>query len=251
MFYGIPPEKLPDFRGALDTLAAMYSGNIYCNDMLIAIGRNLSFRSDERFMQSYRSSAQNDQEKSLFWRLHTLAWAAQNALNVDGDFVECGVFEGFSSEVICKYLGFQDLPRRYFLYDTFSGLPEQTSTEDERNKWPSYKKIDGEALYRRVCEKFSMYGNVRVVRGIVPDSFREAAPEKIAFLHIDMNSERAEMLALEHLFDKVVPGGMIVLDDFGWTSHVNQTKAELAFMRERGHPILELPTGQGLVLKHG
>ena len=69
-------------------------------------------------------------------------------------------------------------------------------------------------------------------------------------MHIDMNSEKAEMLALEHLFDKVTPGGMIVFDDFGWTSNVNQTKAELAFMNERGHPILELPTGQGVVIKH-
>ena len=250
MFYGVPPDKLQEFRRALDTLAAVYPGKVYANDMLITIGRNLSFRSDERFMESFRSSAQSDQEQSLLWRLHVLTWAARNALHVDGDFAECGVLKGFSSEVICKYLGFQDLPRRYYLYDTFSGLPEETSTETERKKWQSYKEIDGEALYREVCEKFSVYGNVEVVRGVVPDSFGVAVPEKIAFLHIDMNSERAEMLALEHLFDRVVPGGVIVLDDFGWTSHVGQTKAELAFMRERGHAILELPTGQGMILKH-
>jgi O-methyltransferase len=58
------------------------------------------------------------------------------------------------------------------------------------------------------------------------------------------------MLALEHLFDKVTPGGFIVFDDFGWTCNVNQMSAELAFMKERGHPVLELPTGQGLVIKH-
>ena len=43
---------------------------------------------------------------------------------------------------------------------------------------------------------------------------------------------------------------MIVFDDFGWSSAVNQCKAELDFMRKRGHAILELPTGQGLVIKH-
>ena len=251
MFYGIPPDKLQDFQRAIDALAAIYPGNIYSNDMLITIGRNLSFRSDESFMQSYNSSVTNAQEMSLLWRLHVLGWAAQNALNVDGDFVECGVLKGLCSEVICKYVRFHELERQYYLYDTFSGLPVQTSSEDERNQYQFYKRIDSDKLYRHVCEKFSSYGNVRVIRGIVPDSFKESAPNKIAFLHIDMNSEKAEILALESLFDKVVPGGIIVLDDFGWMSHINQCKAELTFMRDHGHFILELPTGQGLVLKHG
>ena len=65
-----------------------------------------------------------------------------------------------------------------------------------------------------------------------------------------MNSEKAEILALERLFDKVTPGGMIVFDDFGWICNVNQTRSELAFMNERGHSIMELPTGQGVVIKH-
>jgi O-methyltransferase len=84
----------------------------------------------------------------------------------------------------------------------------------------------------------------------VPDSFAEASPKKIAFLHIDMNSEKAEMLALEHLFERVTPGGIIVFDDFGWTCNVNQMTSELAFMKQRGHHVLELPTGQGIVIKH-
>ena len=83
----------------------------------------------------------------------------------------------------------------------------------------------------------------------MPDSFEQVVPEKIAFLHIDMNSVKAEMLALEHLFDKVSPSGFIVFDDFGWTTNVNQMLAELAFMNEHGHNVLELPTGQGVVIK--
>ena len=63
-------------------------------------------------------------------------------------------------------------------------------------------------------------------------------------------SEIAEMLALEHLFDRVTPGGLIVFDDFGWTCNSNQMKAELAFMEGRNHCVLELPTGQGVVIKH-
>jgi O-methyltransferase len=249
MFYGIPRDRLQDFQKAVATIQDIYKEDFYCNDMLICLWRNLSFRHDQAFMSCYNDSVTNDQERSLLWRLHTLAWAAKNALNVDGDFVECGVFKGFCSEVILKYLGFQNIPRQAYLYDTFEGLPEKTSTELERRVW-DYTMYDPEVIYNEVREKFSKYKNVNVVRGIVPDSFEVAVPEKIAFLHIDMNSEKAEMLALEHLFDKVTPGGVIVFDDFGWTCNANQMKAELAFMNQRGHHVLELPTGQGVVIKH-
>lgn len=249
MFYGIPPGREKDLEQALATIEDIYKDEFYCNDMIICLMRNLSFQHDRKFMASFYDSVTNQQERSLIWRLHTLAWAAKNALHVEGDFVECGVFKGFCSEVILKYLGFKDLPRQAYLYDTFEGLPEKTSTEYERQIW-DYTMYDPEAICNTVREKFSEYDNVIIVRGVVPDSFEASVPEKIAFLHIDMNSEKAEMLALEYLFDRVTPGGMIVFDDFGWTCNVNQMKAELAFMNKRGHSILELPTGQGVVIKH-
>lgn len=249
MFYGIPKGREKDLKQALDIIEDVYKGHLYYNDMLITVGRNLSFRNDQKFMSCFYDSVTNNQEKSLVWRLHTLAWAAKNSLNIEGDFVECGVFKGFCSGVILNYLDFHNLPRQAYLYDTFEGLPEKTSTEQERRNW-DYTKHDPEAIYAGVCEKFSKFKNVNIVRGIVPDSFAQAAPEKIAFLHVDMNSAQAEMLALEYLFDKVTPGGFIVFDDFGWATNVNQMSAELAFMIERGHNVMELPTGQGIVIKH-
>ncbi len=249
MFYGVPTNRTGELQRALATIADIYKGQFYCNDMMICLWRNLSFQQDQKFMLSFKAAARDEQEQSLLWRLHTLAWAAKSALNAEGDFVECGTFKGFCFEVLLRYLDFQDLPRQAYLYDTFEGLPEKTSTAEERQAW-AYPASDSEDVYTEVCKKFSGYKNVKVVRGIVPDSFGQAAPEKIAFLHIDMNSEMAERLALEHLFDKVTPGGMIVFDDFGWTCNVNQMKTELAFMKKRGHDVLELPTGQGLVIKH-
>jgi hypothetical protein len=51
------------------------------------------------------------------------------------------------------------------------------------------------------------------------------------------------------LFDRVVPGGVIVFDDYGWKLFEKQKEAEDIFMKARGYEILELPTGQGLVIK--
>ena len=122
MFYGVPPGRGKELQQALATIADIYKGQFYCNDMLICLWRNMSFRKDQKFISCFYDSVTDEQEQSLIWRLHTLVWAAKNALTVEGDFVECGVFKGFCSEVILKYLDFQDIPRRAFLYDTFEGL---------------------------------------------------------------------------------------------------------------------------------
>ena len=104
-------------------------------------------------------------------------------------------------------------------------------------------------IYEAVVKKFADFTNVKVIRGFVPETFKIAIPEHIAFLHIDLNSPTAEIAALEHLFDRVVSGGYIVFDDYGWKHFKKQRDAENRFMADRGHSILELATGQGLVIK--
>jgi O-methyltransferase len=100
-----------------------------------------------------------------------------------------------------------------------------------------------------VVEKFRDVANVRIVRGVLPEVLADIAPEKIAFLHIDINSPAAEIGTLEVLFDRVAAGGIVVFDDYGWHLFRKQKEAEDAFMAARGYRILELPTGQGLLVK--
>ena len=249
MFYGLPEDKKDSFFQALKAIVDIYPNQVYAQDMLICVWKNLAFRSDKKFMESFIAHADTEQEKSLLWRLHVLAWAASNALYVEGDFVECGVLKGFSSAVLCQFLEFDKIPREFFLYDTFQGMPEETSTEQELRSW-NYSNEEEDKLYVDVCSVFSPYPNVNVIKGVVPYSFDEQVPDKIAYLHLDMNSEQAEIMALDHLFNRVVPGGLIVLDDYGWQCNVRQTMAESNFMKKHEHAILELPTGQGLILKH-
>ncbi len=64
-----------------------------------------------------------------------------------------------------------------------------------------------------------------------------------------MNAAQAEVGALDVIFDRVVPGGHIVFDDFGRANLASLCVEESAWMKARGYEILELPTGQGLVIK--
>jgi O-methyltransferase len=94
-------------------------------------------------------------------------------------------------------------------------------------------------------KRFEGYANLRVIKGVIPDVLDDGCPDKISFLHLDMNAAKAEIGALEVLFEKMVPGGFVVLDDFGHSRHRNQFTAERAWFKAHGHEVLELPTGQG------
>ena len=244
MFYKLDAANTARLREALSLLAQCYP-RIFVNDMLIALERNAGFLDDARFMQAFSEAARNPQEKSLVWRLHVLAWAADHCRRLPGDFVECGVYEGFSTAVLARFLDFAKLPKRWFLYDTFSGVPEHQLNSFATNPG-RYADPD---LYERAVKRFEPWPNIRVVRGQVPEVLQEHAPERVAFLHIDMNSADAELGALEQLFGRVVKGGMVILDDYGWTYHREQMYVEDAFFQRLDYRVLELPTGQGLVIK--
>jgi len=79
------------------------------------------FRSDERFVNAFKSWREQRQGTKPEWRLHVLTWAASQALHIKGDFVECGVLARFSSAVVCKYLDFAAIPRSFYLYDNVRG----------------------------------------------------------------------------------------------------------------------------------
>ncbi|POR40182.1 methyltransferase [Methylobacterium sp. V23] len=223
---------------------------VYASDNLIALGRSAGFLQDTRFRHALLNNARTDQERSIAWRLHTLTWAANHCLSVPGDFVECGVWHGFSFAVLADYLQWQQVERSIYLYDTFVGIPPAYNSEGRSNAiYDKENQQNPDTIYNSVVTRFAKYNNVRIVRGIVPDTFAARCPSQIAFLHLDMNAARSEIAALDALWDKIAPGGMIVFDDYGWSGYSQQKVAEDAWMAERNHTILELPTGQGVVIK--
>jgi hypothetical protein len=212
-------------------------------DMLVALHKNMGFLEDPRFVGAFDPVVETEQEESLAWRLHTLCWAAQHALHVPGDFVECGVYRGFSSAVVARFVDFGACDRTWFLYDAFG------DTGSAAPAAASAAALSSKADFVKAAARFATFPNMRIVQGLVPQIFESAVPETISYLHLDLNAADAELGALEILFDRVSPGGIVVLDDYGWLSYRAQKLAEDKFMAARDYSILELPTGQGLVFK--
>lgn len=247
MFYGMNDAQLREFNASMQVIHRIYP-RIFAGDMLITFERNLVFLQDAAFMAAFHAEARTDQERSLIWRLHVLCWCATNALCLEGDFVECGVYRGYCSAVAARYLDFGKQARRWYLYDTFSGIPPQDLEPERQQEAEAYQEP---GLYDSVRRRFAAYPNIQVIQGRVPEVLTEASPARIAFMHLDMNSAKAEIGALEVLYDRLVPGGYLLLDDYGWHHYRQQQIAEDAFFAPRETRVLELPTGQGMVIKPG
>lgn len=244
-FYGTTNKE--GFISALQTaINNTKPYGIFAGDNLFTINRNLGFLDDLAFMAAFEKNTYSFDsdaetvEKSIIWRTHVLAWAAHSCLRLEGEFVECACYKGTSAKILCEYLDFNKTGKHYYLYDLF----EHDDTMDHHNM-PEH----GVHLYEQVKQRFKEFPNVHVTKGSVPEVLLQIAPEKIAFMHLDINSADAEIGALKVLFDRIVPGGLIVLDDYGWLGYRGQKLAEDIFFGEKGYRVLELPTGQGLLIK--
>jgi hypothetical protein len=251
-FYGIPEDDLKKVYEAIIEIGDLYKNHgrsIYAGDNLFALMRNLSFYRDAKFTGAFDKNDADESERHKMWRLHTYCWAGRSALSVPGDFVECGVYQGFYSAVLTHFLGFESIAKELYLYDTFAGLSQDWSTETERDILnPNF---DWDGTHEAVIKRFASYPNVHVIEGVVPEIFAERAPETIALLHVDLNAAAAEVAALDHLYDRISDGGIILMDDYGREENQLLHLKLQDWWRERNHAVLELPTGQGLVIKRG
>ena len=251
-FYGLSDDddtiQVYEHFSATQNLYEKAARPSFFGDNMVALCRTMSFAHDSKFMSAFHGNERDSLDKAKIWRLHTYCWAGRSALAIPGDFVECGVFEGLYSAVLLEYLGFEDVAKTMFLFDTFSGLSDDYSTAQERSLVGG-AYTDRVDWFERVAARFERYANVTVTRGIVPDVLDDSTPSAIALLHLDMNAAAAEVGALDVLFDRVSGGGFILMDDYGRIENKELHVGLRDWMSAKGHPILELPTGQGLVVK--
>lgn len=231
-FYGTKdPEKFT--QGFRTVLEGVDPAGVFLSDNLFTFGKNLGFLENQKLTAAVARNAGTVNEKGIIWRTHILAWAIDLAIRRKGDFVECGTYKGMTARILCDYCNIASTDRRFYIYDLFEGAME----------------AHGPGLFDQVKSRFADLPAVSVIKGKLPDALVVSSPERISFLHIDLNNAEAEIGCLEALFDRVADGAPIILDDYGWSAYAPQKAAADVFFTERGITVAELPTGQGLVIK--
>ena len=156
--------------------------------------------------------------------------------------------------MITETVDFRGAGKTFYLYDTFSGFDPKYSSEADFPDAPhvygaidrAYKAPD---IEQHVRQRFRDKQYIVITKGVVPDVLAQLSPRRVAFLHLDMNSPRAETGALEVLLDRIAARGHRRLRRLRLEDLRTQKEAADDFMAARGQVILELPTGQGLMIK--
>lgn len=211
---------------------------------------------NERFQKSYDSAIRHISKHSvrpsdiqdMRWNAHTAVWAAQTALNRPGNFVELGVCFGLLSNLICDLLDFEKLDRRFFLFDTYEGIPASRASPEEQHRVSELNHLYVN-VYDVTKKRFAKYPNAELVKGVLPESLEDFDTGPISYLSVDLNYANVEIQCIELLWDRLVPGAVVVLDDYAWKGHERQKAAWDDWAGRAGTAVLTVPTGQGLIVK--
>ncbi|WP_018240126.1 TylF/MycF/NovP-related O-methyltransferase [Ensifer sp. BR816] len=229
----------------------------YQADGFRVTNKNIEFMKEPKFAAAWRFSEAGNREAwakrkrvpDVRWRAHTCCFAAQRALKLDGDFVEFGVNAGLLSMTVCEYLDFGSLDRKFWLFDTFAGIPEGKMTAREAALAKQRNVGIYFDVYNIAKRNFAKFQNAVLVKGFLPQTLDGIPISKIAYLSIDLNVARYEKECIDRVWDKVVPGASIVLDDYAFVGCEEQNAMWNEFAAVHGQSILTLPTGQGLMIK--
>jgi O-methyltransferase len=207
---------------------------------------NADFRKQPAFAHAYAAAKATGSFANwdVRWRIHVLTWFAKLATRVEGDFVECGVDHGGTAMGVLQLTEISD--RTFWLLDTFKGLDAGQLTAAEQR---TAGFLDYEDSFERVSRTFADQKNVRLIRGTVPQTLPLVTAPKVAFLHLDMNATVPEIAALQYFWPLMPAGGIVVMDDYGWPRHREQKAGFDRFAAEQPTAILQLPTGQGVMVK--
>ncbi|HEY6901817.1 MAG TPA: TylF/MycF/NovP-related O-methyltransferase [Puia sp.] len=187
-------------------------------------------------------------------RLVSLSRAVEHIVSqkIEGDIVECGVWKGGSMLLVARKLArLGDTSRKLFLFDTFEGMSEPTkedvsavdsSTAEDLLDGADRTQTDNVWCYSPLDEvKANLqksnypFSQIHFIKGKVEDTLPEPSIGKIALLRLDTDWYESTRHELETLYDLLVPGGVLIIDDYGHWS--GSRKAVDEFIAARKLPL--------------
>lgn len=153
------------------------------------------------------------------------------AAEIPGDFVECGVWRGGSSMMAALAATEAGDPRQMWLYDTYEGMTPPSDRDrnslgkmatevlDVSAREPGARNTWAYATIEDVKANMTTTGYpaslLRYVKGPVEQTIPAQAPDRISLLRLDTDWYESTKHELEHLWPRLAPGGVLIIDDYG------------------------------------
>tara|TARA_R110002073_G_scaffold41466_10_gene117105 strand:+ start:9766 stop:10431 length:666 start_codon:yes stop_codon:yes gene_type:complete len=171
----------------------------------------------------------------------------KSIVNLPGHVVECGVFKGASFIRFCSFREVLESPysRKIIGFDAFGAFPKQEDANDQAFV-SEFEGAAGEGIsvdgLKEVLQHKG-FENFELIKGdlleTLPTYIAEHPELRISLLHIDVDVYKPSVAILKNLFDRVVRGGLIVLDDYGTVA--GETDAVDQFLENSDYIVEKLP----------
>ena len=192
--------------------------------------------------------------KEARWRNYYIYWSAKLATRFtqtsSHNIVETGVWYGasayFAISAVKSELS-KDNDFRIFLYDAWSGMRAEDLTAMEMRNSGHYSYLSLEQTKKNLQEHVQQ---CEFIKGRIPEVFnKNSGPNEVSWLHIDLNSSMPTLKTLEQFVPKLLPGGVVLLDDYGWNSWSETREVADKFCSKFEGLLMPLPTGQAIFFK--
>jgi predicted O-methyltransferase YrrM len=224
----------PDGHPLKELLYRLRDPELVVDTTLRAISQTWHLISPSKFSQLYRRVHGHTMCSVARLRaLHeAVKWVVEN--RIPGDVVECGCARGGSAALMALSMRQRGERRCMWLFDTFDGLPAPTKDNPD---YEIAKLLTGRCFGRleEVQELFreqNIDEDVQFVKGLFQKTIPQTPIDRIGLLHIDGDWYESVKVCLEELYDKVAPGGIIQLDDYGYWKGARKAVDE--FLEKRG-----------------
>lgn len=166
------------------------------------------------------------------YRMYELWDLVEQTNKLEGSIIEIGVWKGGTGGLIAQKAELSGKKSdRVYLADTFCGVVKATS-KDKYYKGGEHNDAPVEIVKQLIHERLKLK-NVTILQGIFPDDNIELlANERFRLCHIDVDVYQSAKDIVEWMWDKLVPMGVIVFDDYGFETcsgimlYVNELKKQ-------------------------
>jgi O-methyltransferase len=204
------------------------------------------WNSDSQFLLTYKLIQHNTLvDIYRCWELWTLAGQASKH---DGGILEVGVWRGGTGALMAKKALVAGSTDPVYLCDTFEGVVK-AGAHDERYKGGEHADTS-QRIVQDLLQSLDIT-NVRILKGIFPDDtarlIEPGARFRLCHIDVDVYQSAKDVMAL--IWDRMVPGGIVVYDDYGFKGCNGITQYVNEQMDERDRLVLHNLNGHALVIK--
>ena len=181
------------------------------------------------------------------FRCHELWQLATEIGSLEGDFIEIGVWKGGTGAIISKAANIYSEKAKIYLCDTFEGVVK-AGIEDNRYTGGEHADTSEQVVNELVKEL--QLKNVRVLKGVFPDDTKKQVSNcNFKFCHIDVDVYKGAKEITEWLWNRLVIGGVIIYDDYGFKGTQGVTKFVNEQREKPDRLVLHNLNGHGVIIK--